>query len=88
MQWLPPCKPNGIIEFFQLNFTGVRPGFEDHTFGCKVSELDIQNLDIIEYTVSNLKPEFNYTITGTVQIKNISQQSQEISINFLSPAGS
>lgn len=73
----PPCHTYGILEYYELNLTGLRAGYEDHVI--------VQNTQNVEYYIDSLRPEYNYTVQLTVKTRNF--KSSAVSENFQSAAG-
>lgn len=75
----PGCF-NGPFEFYIVNFSGIRSGY---------NEIGPNEFRIVDWTDTNLtyvlEPEYTYNIT--VAITNSEFLSEEVAINFTSPAG-
>uniref|UniRef100_A0A1I8PP92 protein-tyrosine-phosphatase n=1 Tax=Stomoxys calcitrans TaxID=35570 RepID=A0A1I8PP92_STOCA len=86
LTWKSPCKSNGDIDHFLVNFNGIRTGFDDHSFQRKVEPYFIEK-GLITYNETKLKPEYSYLANVSVKTKGVETYSDYTSIAFESPAG-
>ncbi|XP_039958049.1 phosphatidylinositol phosphatase PTPRQ isoform X1 [Bactrocera tryoni] len=83
--WTIPCNTNGEIQTFQLNFFGVREGQPNHTYNRTILPVYDSN-GYVTYKESNLKPDFDYLVEITVNIKEVSNSSLPASTSFKAPS--
>ncbi|EDV55808.2 uncharacterized protein Dere_GG22297 [Drosophila erecta] len=85
--WKVPCRSNGDIEYFQLNFSGSRTNFDPYAFQRTV-ELDRGNKQgRMSYTETDIQPQVDYTVEVFVKNRNVEQLSASVSDNWQSPPG-
>lgn len=87
LSWNSPCKSNGHIEHFKLQFKGRRSGYDDVQFE-RIVHMDFSNNGSITYTETDLKPEYSYTVNASVKTEGVEEYSDSITSTFEAPAGS
>lgn len=87
LSWNSPCKSNGHIEHFKLQFKGRRSGYDDVQFE-RIVHMDFTNNGSITYTETDLKPEYSYTVNASVKTEGVEEYSDSITSTFEAPAGS
>lgn len=86
MEWKVPCRSNGNIKEFSGFFHGVRENREDHKVSWTVSVEFTEERFI--YISSDFKPEYSYTASLSVLVDNLEVKSDEVHLEFTTPAGS
>lgn len=87
VSWTSPCKSNGEIEFFLLKFVGERKGYKMQEFQRSVAP-SYDESGQMTYNETDLKPEFNYTVSVAVKTSGVEQISTSITDVFDAPSGS
>ncbi|XP_039484170.1 phosphatidylinositol phosphatase PTPRQ [Drosophila santomea] len=85
--WNVPCKSHGVIEYFQLNFTGSRTNYAPVTLQRRV-QLDTWNKQgRMSYTETEMQPQFDYTVEVSVKNRDVEQLSSSVAEKWQSPPG-
>ncbi|KAH8350288.1 hypothetical protein KR067_013028, partial [Drosophila pandora] len=85
--WTVPCRSNGEIEYFQLDFSGTRTNHKNENFTRQVP-LDTENKKgRMSYTETEMQPEYEYKVTVAVKNFNVDELSGGVSGQWQSPAG-
>ncbi|KAH8401745.1 hypothetical protein KR009_007614, partial [Drosophila setifemur] len=85
--WMVPCKSNGEIEYFQLDFSGQREEHPDVEFQRRV-QLDTENRKgRMTYTETEVQPEYKYKVQVAVKNRGVDQLSGGVPGQWVSPAG-
>lgn len=86
MEWKIPCRSNGNLKEFSGFFRGVRENREDHNVSWTVP------VDFVEekyiFISSEFKPEYFYTTSLTVLVDDLEVESEQVFVEFTTPAGS
>lgn len=85
--WTVPCRSNGEIEYFLLDFHGTRKNHENIGFQRNVP-LDTGNKKgRMSYTETDMQPEYDYKVTVAVKNLNVDELSGGVPAQWTSPAG-
>uniref|UniRef100_A0A182YNU1 protein-tyrosine-phosphatase n=1 Tax=Anopheles stephensi TaxID=30069 RepID=A0A182YNU1_ANOST len=88
--WSLPCGLHGRLTRFYGLMHGVREQDPNvpHIIEWDVSVGDGEPInDTYSYVESRLKPEYNYTVSLSVEVANVSEPSPAVQLQFQSPAG-
>ncbi|XP_050080022.1 phosphatidylinositol phosphatase PTPRQ [Anopheles maculipalpis] len=88
--WSLPCGLHGKL----TRFYGYMHGVRDHDpaiphiiqWDVNVDDSEMIN-DTYSYIEDRLKPEYNYTVSLSVEVANVSELSPDVQLKFQSPAG-
>ncbi|XP_069963810.1 phosphatidylinositol phosphatase PTPRQ isoform X4 [Bactrocera oleae] len=83
--WTIPCFVNGELETFHLNIFGEHEGQPNHSYNRTILPVYDSN-GCVTYKEVNLKPDFDYFVEITVNIKEVSKSSQPASTRFKAPS--
>ncbi|XP_067629119.1 receptor-type tyrosine-protein phosphatase F [Eurosta solidaginis] len=83
--WKIPCKTNGDILTFLLNFKGQRAEEINHSFSRFVFPLYDSN-GLVTYNETHLKADYDYMVELAIIVKNINSSSTCRTVHFRSPA--
>lgn len=86
INWYSPCRSNGIIDYFSLDFEGENDA-ENHCFARKIKGSSITH-GFMRYIERNIKPEFKYMVNVSVKTKDVSTLSDSRGVRIETPAGS
>ncbi|XP_073844444.1 protein tyrosine phosphatase 52F isoform X2 [Musca autumnalis] len=86
ISWSSPCKSNGDIEYFLLEFIGNRDGYESQHLVREIPA-DYSNDGQIQYNETDLKPEYHYTVSAAVKTFGVDILSENAYTTFDAPAG-
>lgn len=86
LEWKVPCRSNGNLKEFSGFFHGVRENREEHNVSWTVPVEFIE--DGFIYISSDFKPEYSYTASLTVLVDDSEVESEEVLLDFTTPAGS
>lgn len=88
ISWELPCKANGVIKHFYLEFFGTRAGYQDVYFDTTVTP-DLNSMEeTITFKETRLKPEYKYEVNVAVVNKDVLNKSVGVTNSFDAPAGS
>lgn len=87
LTWYSPCKSNGLIEYFLLEFEGSRQNQGTVHFQREF-KTNINDDGIITYNETNLIPEYTYNIKVSVKTQDVPTLSEAVKDKFDAPAGS
>lgn len=87
VSWSSPCKSNGDIEYFLLDFNGHRDGYENQNITRKIIP-DFSKDGLISHNETELKPEYHYTVSASVKTVGVEFLSENAYAAFDAPAGS
>lgn len=87
--WGMPCFLNGDkLEYFHVTGTGIRSGFEHHTFTRIVNQTDFCINENCTLPINDLREEHNYTVEVAAKVTDYKDLG-DVSIDaFAYPAGS
>uniref|UniRef100_A0AAG5DMF3 Protein-tyrosine-phosphatase n=1 Tax=Anopheles atroparvus TaxID=41427 RepID=A0AAG5DMF3_ANOAO len=91
LSWQLPCRLHGNLTRFVGRLYGVREDgglllwSHELTWNVTVDSDEIN--DTYSYIEDRLRPEYNYTVSMSVEVANINERSPETSVSFQSPAG-
>uniref|UniRef100_T1PDP8 protein-tyrosine-phosphatase n=1 Tax=Musca domestica TaxID=7370 RepID=T1PDP8_MUSDO len=86
VSWSSPCKSNGDIEYFLLDFNGHRDGYENQNITRKIIP-DFSKDGLISHNETELKPEYHYTVSASVKTVGVEFLSENAYAAFDAPAG-
>lgn len=81
-----PCRSNGNLKEFSGFFQGVRENREEHNVSWTIPFESIEDKFI--YISSDFKPEYSYMAFLTVSVNDFEGESDEVFLDFTTPAGS
>ncbi|KAH8277705.1 hypothetical protein KR018_003744, partial [Drosophila ironensis] len=85
--WTVPCRSNGEIEYFLLDFSGERASYDPVNFQRQV-QLDMENKKgRMSYTETEMLPEYKYKVQVAVKNLNVAELSGGVAGQWQSPAG-
>ncbi|XP_055907424.1 phosphatidylinositol phosphatase PTPRQ [Eupeodes corollae] len=84
--WQLPCKSNGEIDEFVLEFVGKREGHIPVEFVRRVQPV-YDGTGLMTFNETKLDPEYDYKVLVSVRNKNVPEKSEPKLIAFQSPAG-
>nr|XP_040231429.2 phosphatidylinositol phosphatase PTPRQ [Anopheles coluzzii]XP_040231430.2 phosphatidylinositol phosphatase PTPRQ [Anopheles coluzzii]XP_040231431.2 phosphatidylinositol phosphatase PTPRQ [Anopheles coluzzii]XP_049466651.1 phosphatidylinositol phosphatase PTPRQ [Anopheles coluzzii] len=88
--WDLPCGLNGRLKRFVGEMYGIREQDPSNphalTWEVNVGEEE-EILDVYSYVEDRLKPEYNYTVAIRVEVAAVEELSDEVKVQFESPAG-
>lgn len=87
INWTIPCKSNGEIEWFLLDFNAKRDGQADIGFERKVKPDFSDPRGRMSYTETDLQPESKYTVKIAVKTRDVDTPSSTAQREFQSPSG-
>ncbi|XP_012158439.1 phosphatidylinositol phosphatase PTPRQ isoform X3 [Ceratitis capitata] len=85
LTWQIPCNTNGEIDNFHLYIFGYREDQPRHVFNRSVLPV-YDDTGLVTYEETDLKPDFDYTVEVSVNVKNVSQSSISKSTHFKAPS--
>ncbi|BFG06427.1 receptor-type tyrosine-protein phosphatase eta [Drosophila madeirensis] len=85
--WTLPCKSNGNIEAFILDFTADRAAHEKVEFRRIVPPDTADRKGRMSYTETDLKPEYDYRVNVAVKNVDVDTLSDSATSQWQSPAG-
>ncbi|XP_022227616.2 receptor-type tyrosine-protein phosphatase H [Drosophila obscura] len=85
--WTSPCKSNGRIEAFILDFTGERAAHERVEFQRIVEPNRTDRKGRMSWTETEMKPEYDYTVNVAVKNVDVDTLSDSVVSQWQSPAG-
>ncbi|XP_033233871.1 receptor-type tyrosine-protein phosphatase H isoform X1 [Drosophila pseudoobscura] len=85
--WRWPCKSNGEIESFVLDFIGKRTAHEKVEFRRIMVPEIADRKGRMSYTETEMRPEYDYTVNVTVKNKDVDTLSDSAVSGWQSPAG-
>ncbi|KAM7344935.1 protein tyrosine phosphatase 52F isoform 2-T4 [Cochliomyia hominivorax] len=86
LTWNSPCRSNGIIEYFLLEFTGARKDLDTVHFQREFIA-DFRYDGLFMFNETNLRPEYSYNVTVAVKTKGVDVLSTAVKDKFEAPAG-
>ncbi|XP_064536553.1 receptor-type tyrosine-protein phosphatase eta isoform X2 [Drosophila montana] len=84
--WTIPCKSNGQIEWFLLEFSGTRKE-QEIKFQRQVPPAGHDKKGRMSYTETDLQPEVEYTVKVAIKTSNVSTLSDSTKKEWKSPSG-
>lgn len=84
--WTIPCKSNGQIEWFLLEFSGTRKQ-QEIKFQRQVPPAGHDMKGRMSYTETDLQPEVEYTVKVAIKTSNVSTLSDSTKREWKSPSG-
>lgn len=87
LTWNSPCKSNGEIEHFEVNFTGYRQNHESTNFTIYLSPA-FNPEGSYTYNETDLLPEYDYKVSVRVKTRSVEELSLASEEKFSAPAGS
>ncbi|XP_049289868.1 phosphatidylinositol phosphatase PTPRQ [Anopheles funestus] len=88
--WSLPCGLHGRLTRFVGRMEGIRdqdPSIPHAiAWDVNIEESEVIN-DAYSYVENRLKPEYNYTVSLSVEVANVSELSPNVKLQFESPAG-
>ncbi|XP_034477352.1 phosphatidylinositol phosphatase PTPRQ isoform X2 [Drosophila innubila] len=86
INWTIPCKSNGQIEWFILDFAGKRDE-QEIKFQRRVDPDTSDKKGRMSYTEKDLLPEYNYSVNVSVKTKGVDTLSRPAEKDWQSPSG-
>ncbi|KAL7737912.1 hypothetical protein ACLKA6_006284 [Drosophila palustris] len=86
IHWTIPCKSNGEIEWFLLDFIGKRNEHEIK-FDRRVEPDTSDKTGRMSYTEKEILPEYNYSVNVSVKTKGVDTLSRPFEKEWQSPPG-
>ncbi|XP_037826441.1 receptor-type tyrosine-protein phosphatase eta isoform X1 [Lucilia sericata] len=86
LSWFSPCKSNGLIEYFLLEFTGSRQDYDTVHFQREF-QAEFNSDGVVIFNETNLRPEYSYSVSVSVKTKDVDIFSTAVRDKFESPAG-
>lgn len=87
INWTIPCKSNGEIEWFLLDFNGKRDEHEEIDFERTVKPDFSDPRGRMSYTETDLQPEYKYTVKVAVKTRDVDTTSSAVQKEWQSPPG-
>ncbi|KFB37699.1 AGAP011650-PA-like protein [Anopheles sinensis] len=89
LSWQLPCRLHGNLARFVGRLYGTRGenGSPPHELTWNVEVQADEINDTYLYVEDRLKPEYNYTVSMSVEVADVAEQSPETTLSFLSLAG-
>ncbi|KFB37706.1 AGAP011650-PA-like protein [Anopheles sinensis] len=89
LSWQLPCRLHGNLARFVGRLYGTRGenGSPPHELTWNVEVQADEINDTYLYVEDRLKPEYNYTVSMSVEVADVAEQSPKTTLSFLSPAG-
>ncbi|XP_058126292.1 receptor-type tyrosine-protein phosphatase H-like [Anopheles ziemanni] len=89
LSWQLPCRLHGNLTGFVGRLYGTREedGSPPHELTWNVGVQANEINDTYFYVEDRLKPEYIYTVSISVEVADVAEQSPETTISFQSPAG-
>ncbi|XP_055854134.1 receptor-type tyrosine-protein phosphatase H [Episyrphus balteatus] len=87
LKWLMPCKANGEIEEFLLEFIGKRSSTHSPVHFSRRVEPVFDGTGYMNFIETDLSPEYQYDVTISVRNKDVLKTSEAKLLTFDSPAG-
>uniref|UniRef100_A0A182WEK3 protein-tyrosine-phosphatase n=1 Tax=Anopheles minimus TaxID=112268 RepID=A0A182WEK3_9DIPT len=88
--WNLPCGLHGRLTRFVARMDGIReqdPG-NPHVLSWEVNIAENEAInDTYGYVENRLKPEYDYAVSLSVEVANVSELSPPVTLQYLSPAG-
>ncbi|XP_053679181.1 phosphatidylinositol phosphatase PTPRQ [Anopheles nili] len=88
--WDLPCGLHGKLKRFNGLMHGIREQDASipHVLAWEVNVGEDEEIqDTYSYTEDRLKPEYNYTVSMSVEVVDVEELSQDVKLQFESPAG-
>ncbi|KAH8405215.1 hypothetical protein KR222_011140, partial [Zaprionus bogoriensis] len=87
INWTIPCKSNGEIEWFALDFNGKRDDEDDINFKREIKPDFGDARGRMSYTETDIQPEYKYTVKVAVKTLGVETLSNTAQKEWQSPSG-
>lgn len=86
IKWNMPCKTNGEIEYFRLDFIGERSNYDLERFS-RIFYPDYNSEGSFLYNETKILPEYKYNVTISIKTQGVEALSRPETETFYGPPG-